>query len=326
MEKLSNERLNPEAAACFAVLAPRRSQSRCVRLMVAYQLVYDYLDAVNEQPAYTPLADGLHLHRALTDAVAGTTPIAAYYRHHQQHEDGWYIPTFVHTCRDVLRELPADHLTPLLIEAADRCGEAQSHNHATATEGYGQLVAWSHAQASGTGYLWWELAAGGISCLSIHALFAAAADPATTTAEARQVDAAYFPPICAISALLDSLVDYAADAETTNHSFVAHYDSSTHAAHRFTAIIRDAANHTDGLRHHRRHAIILAGLASFYLSAPEARVGFARPVADRAIGSLGATTTPMLAVMRLRRRALSATLRSPTKAIRGSGSRSFSSD
>src|ERR1700730_3038249 len=102
LEKLTNERLNPEAAACFAVLAPPRSRSRCVRLMVAYQLVYDYLDAVNEQPVYRPLADGLHLHRALTDAVAGPGPIAAYYRHHLQLEDGWYIPVFVHACRDIL--------------------------------------------------------------------------------------------------------------------------------------------------------------------------------------------------------------------------------
>jgi tetraprenyl-beta-curcumene synthase len=314
LEKLSKERLNPEAAACFAVLAPPRSRSRCVRLIVAYQLVYDYLDAVNEQPAYTPLAEGLHLHRALTDAVAGTGPIAAYYRHHHQHEDAGYIPLFVHACRDALREVSADHLTPLLIEAADRCGEAQSRNHATVAEGHGQLVAWSRSQASGTGYLWWELAAGGISCLSIHALFAAAADPVTTVAEARQVDAAYFPPICAISALLDSLVDYTADAETTNHSFVAHYDSSTHAADRFIAIIEDATSHTNRLRHHRHHAVILAGLASFYLSAPEARIGFARLVARRTIDSLGATTTPMLAVMRLRRHALNTALRSSSRA------------
>jgi tetraprenyl-beta-curcumene synthase len=325
LAKLSKERLNPEAAACFAVLAPRPSRSRCVRLMVAYQLVYDYLDAVNEQPAYTPLAAGLRLHRALTDAVAGTGTVASYYRHHRPSEDGWYVPAFVDACQRLLRALPTCHLTPLITEAADRCGEAQSRNHATVAEGYGQLIDWSSTQSDGGDYLWWELAAAGISCLAIHALFAAASDPAMNAAEARQIDAAYFPSICAISALLDSLVDYAADAATTNHSFLAHYDSSTHAADRFTAIIEDAARHTDRLRHRKRHAIILAGLASFYLSAPEARVGFARPVAVRTIDSLGATTTPMLAVMRLRRRALNTGLRFPAGATRGSGGGSFSS-
>jgi tetraprenyl-beta-curcumene synthase len=312
LAKLSRERMNPEAAACFAVLAPPCSQSRCVRLMVAYQLVYDYLDAVNEQPAYTPLADGLRLHRALTDAITGTETVTTYYRHHHKHEDGFYIPAFVDACQGVLGELPADHLTPVLIEAADRCGEAQSRNHATVVEGYEQLIAWSDTQAS-DGYSWWELAAGGISCLSIHALFAAAADPDTTTVDAQLVDAAYFPPICAISALLDSLIDYTADAGTTNHSFVAHYTSSAHAASRFAAIVNDAANHTNQLRHRKRHAILLAGLASFYLSAPQARVGFARPVTDRTIASLGATTTPTLAVMRLRRHALNSTTRPTSK-------------
>jgi len=326
LEKLTKEQLNPEAAACFAVLAPRRARPCSIRLMVAYQLVYDYLDAVNEQPAYTPLADGLRLHRALTDAITGNGTATSYYRHHHQHEDGGYLPAFVHACQRLLRELPAQRLTPLLVHAADRCGEAQSRNHATVTEGYEQLIAWTGAQTSGSEYLWWELAAGGISCLAIHALLAAAADPRTTPGEALRIDAAYFPPICAISALLDSLVDHAADSETTNHSFVAHYKSSAHAADRFTAIVKDASRYTSSLRHHRRHATILAGLASFYLSAPQASAGFAQPVTERTIATIGASTAPMLAAMRLRRRALGITTGLPAKPAGGFHGDSFSSD
>jgi hypothetical protein len=308
LDKLSRERLNPEAAACFSTLAPRSSRRRCTRLIVAYQIAYDYLDAVNELSVYNPLADGLRLHRALTDAAGDfERRTTGYYGHHAGDEDGGYLSTSVSACRAIVKALPSRGLAPIVLAAAGRCGEAQSRNHATPTDGYEQLVAWSRAQAEERGYQWWELAAGGISCLAIHALFAVAADPATSRAEARRIDAAYFPPVCSISALLDSLVDYEHDAGTDNHSFVAHYESNAHAATRFAAIVKDANRHIAGLRHRHRHGVILAGLASFYLSAPEATVGFARPVTRRTIAATGAITTPMLATMCLRRRAHAAT-------------------
>jgi tetraprenyl-beta-curcumene synthase len=301
--KLSQERLNPEAAACFSILAPRRSRGRCIQLIVAYQIMYDYLDAVNELPDYNPLADGLQLHSALTQA-AGQCESAenGYYRHHDSYEDGGYLSKAVRACRTIVQGLPSSHLAGLIIDAADRCGEGQSRNHAIPIEGQRQLIAWSNAQAADQEYLWWELAAGGISCLAIHALFAAAADPATTLAEATCVDAAYFPPVCSISALLDSLIDHEHDADIANHSFVAHYESSAYAASRFAAIADEADRRISGLRSHCRHRIILAGLVAFYLSAPEAAGRFAGPVTRQTIDAIGPITTPMLAVMRLRRR------------------------
>src|SRR5580704_6458437 len=68
--KLTHERLNPEAAAFFAVLAPRRYRRLLVRLMVDFQIAYDYLDGINEQPTTAALRNGLQLHRALSDAVS----------------------------------------------------------------------------------------------------------------------------------------------------------------------------------------------------------------------------------------------------------------
>ncbi len=189
---------------------------------------------------------------------------------------------------------------PRLLLAATRCGEAQSRNHAVLTDGISQLRTWSAAQALNSDYLWWELAAAGISCLAIHALFAAAAST-TTLHEAEQIDRAYFPSICAISALLDSLIDQPHDHGTTNHSFTAHYPSSTIAADRFESITSEAHTLTGNLRRHRRHRIILMGIASFYLSAPEALTPFAAPVTRSVTRHLGSLITPILAVMRLRR-------------------------
>jgi tetraprenyl-beta-curcumene synthase len=301
--KLTRERLNPEAAAFFAVLAPRRHRARLVRLMVDYQIAYDYLDAINEQPTTASLRNGLCLHRALSDAVRAGRFDADYYGHHPQSDDGGYLADLVHACQALIRGLPsASAIEPVLLAAAERCGQAQSRNHAILVEGDRPIVSWAATQADGDGeYLWWEVAAGGISCLALHALFAAAAAE-TTLAEAERIDTAYSPPICAISALLDSLVDYPHDADSTNHSFVQHYDTCNQAADRFAAITAEARALASTLSNHCRHMVILAGIASFYLSAPEASTEFARPVALRTLDCLGPTSAPILAVMRLRRR------------------------
>lgn len=301
LEKLSSEALNPEAAAFFAVLAPKTSRSRLVRLIVAYQAMYDYLDAVNEASILSPLQDGLQLHRALLDTVKPQRARTNYYAHHPRSDDGGYLNALISECRDLLATLPSRvALTTALATAAERCGEAQARNHAVLVNGHDQLVRWSEKQVS-CGYLWWELVAAGISCLAIHALFAAAATPKTTPQEAERVDRAYFPPVCAISAMLDSLIDLPHDAGTANHSFAGHYSSSDHAAERYAAIIADADKQLAGLRYPRRHRIILAGITGYYLSAPEARYTFARPVTSRAISVASPVIWPILVGMRIRR-------------------------
>jgi tetraprenyl-beta-curcumene synthase len=300
--KLTHERLNPEAATFFAVLAPRRHRAALVRVMVCFQIAYDYLDAINEEPETAGLRNGLQLHRALSDAVSSCSSGCDYYRYHPQRDDGGYLVDLVSTCRDALWTLPsASAIESLLIHAAARCGEAQSRNHAVLVEGDGQLIDWAANQRERSEYLWWELAAAGISCLALHALFAAAGC-ATTLEEAARIDAAYFPSVCAISALLDSLVDQPDDSAGTNHSFVAHYESATVAAKRFAAITSEARTLSSVLKGHQRHGVILAGIASFYLSAPGASTELARPVVTRTLDCLGRSSAPILAVMRLRRR------------------------
>lgn len=299
LQKLTGERLNPEAAAFFAVLAPKAWRWRVVRLIVAYQVLYDYLDALNELPGCTGLPNGLQLHGALTDALLPAPATRDYYKHSPHRHDGGYLQALADTCRRVATSLPAAQtIRQVLVRASERCAQGQSHNHAMT-----RLLQWSLHQAPEDRYAWWEIAAAGISCLAIHALLALAADRHSTLSDAEQLDHAYFPPVCAISALLDSLADYHRDTGTDNHSFIAHYRDPAHTAQRLTAITQDAANRTRRLRHARRHTIILAGITSFYLSSPSTQNGFPALAAHSLAGHVGTVAAPMRAVMRARRKA-----------------------
>jgi tetraprenyl-beta-curcumene synthase len=302
LHKLTGERLNPEAAALFAILAAPIHRKRLIRLIVSFQIAYDYLDAINEAQNTANLQNGLTLHQALNDAVAIEPSQGDYYRHHPRKDDGGYLAELVSVCRAEIAETTlCPPLRQTISSAIERVGVAQTRNHALLIEGEPQLSEWAAASSDRAGYYWWELAAGGISSLGIHALFAAAINGASIE-EARNIDAAYFPPVCAISALLDSLVDYNGDTQTTNHSFVSHYPSVAIAARRFREIANEGHTLQRPLRYHRRHAVLLAGIASFYLSANEARSPFAYPVLLSTLAELGPITTPMLQVMRLMRR------------------------
>jgi len=298
-----DERLNAEAAAVYSVLAPRRRRRTVVRLCVGFQLLYDYLDTLGEQPARDPLANGLRLHTALTAVFDETADADHWYSLQDQREDGGYLRALVANCRQAFASLPAaDAVRPVARAAAQRCGEAQSHTHAAHLDGAARLSEWAATQPGSDGYRWWEVAAGGISSVSVHALFAAAADPRTTTADARRIDAAYFPSACALSSLLDSLVDRERDGEQEGFASISCYRDRASAADRLAVIAAAGAHGLRELPRGRGHLAILNGIAGFYLSVDEALTHWSKPVADAVTSELRPLVDPVLATMRLRRR------------------------
>lgn len=301
--KLCDEALNPEAAALFAVLAPAVERRRVAVFIVAYQILYDYLDAVNEMPKCTELRTGLQLHLALTDALDVGGDLSDVYPHHSyERGDGGYVEALVRACRDALGALPPA-ASKVLISAGTRCGTAQSHNHAFLACADKSLIQWSLRQRSvGAAYQWWELAAAGISCLAVHALVACAAHPKSFERQLLSVDRAYFPSVCALSALLDSLADFYTDAGSENYSFVAHYRDGEQVADRLVAIADEANALLGELPCSARHKVILVGICCYYLSCASVLAGFPASARRALLDHIGWLGTPMLAAMSVRRR------------------------
>ena len=303
LSTLQEEVLNGEGVAVFATLVPKQHLRRITRLIVTLQIICDYIDTIGEEPCDDPLRNGLQHHKALTAALQPDAPVVDYYMQHPHRDDGGYLERLVDSCRECVRQLPSiQSILPMAVHAAMRCGEAQAYTHAAIHQGTDELASWALRQDRADGYFWWELAAGGISSLSVYALLAAAADSNTTADDAARIDAAYFPSVCAFSALLDSLVDYERDAGVASHSSVGHYASGDAAANRLATIAREAEAEARRLPRGRRHAAILTGLAGFYLSSPNVDTPFARPVKAEVVSSLGPMLPPILATMRMRRR------------------------
>lgn len=297
LAKLRHERFNTEVAATLATLVPPVRRRDVTAAIVALEVLYDYLDGISEHPGPDPLADGRQLYRAFTDVLAPVGPLADHYRHHPQCDDGGYLAALASTARRALWSLPA---APVVAPAAHavlaRCGEAQTRTHAIAQLGTEQLRAWASNQPEADRLRWSEVAAGAAaSVLAGHALVALAAEPATTAADAERVAAAYFTT-CALTTLLDSLIDAEEDAGTGAHPYLTYYASEAEATERLGLLAREAASAVAGLPRAAHHLMTMAGAVAFYLSAPGARGAGRRQLTAPIVRELRPLLAPPLAI------------------------------
>ncbi|HEX6153800.1 MAG TPA: DUF2600 family protein [Solirubrobacterales bacterium] len=283
---LEEKASNVEATAVFSGLAPRRTRPTAIRASTALQVAVDYLDTLGEQPGPDPLRDGLQLHGALAAALEPGGLTRDWYAHHPQREDGGYLDQLVTACGEAATSLPsAATILPLARRAIVRCGEGQSHTHATADGSARGLQRWASELPAPPGFEWWEVAAGASSSVAAHALLALAADPEAAPGQGELVDAAYFPPIGALTVLLDDLVDREADEAAGEHSYLRHYSSDAEVAERLEAIAGLADRSVSPLPRSSRHRAILSGVLAFYLSSPGAAAPGARAIRDRLLAS-----------------------------------------
>lgn len=300
LSAISTKRFNPEGAALFAVL-PRRYDMNLVRLLVAFQILLDFLDSVTERRVPMPVENGTQLHCALVEALHPGTPISDYYRYHPWRDDGGYLTALVTTCRECCGALPSyGCVKTRVVEAARRCGVQGLNHDPDPRRRELRLKQWVSAEFADQRELsWWELTAAASSTLGIHALLAHAADPAFADRQACAVEHAYMPWVCVASTMLDSYVDEAADLAGDGHSYVAHYASPGVAAHRVCDLVHRSMYEARHLRGGTRHALIVAGMAAMYLSADEARTPAMRASTDRFVEAGGSLTRLLLPILRL---------------------------
>lgn len=299
IENLREERFNAEVAATLATLAPREHRQAVVEAMVAYEVMYDYLDGLTEQPTADPLRDGRELYQALADAVDLTTePVDGYYASRPT-DDGGYLQELVDTVRTALGRLPSTAaIARTASVAAARCAEAQTRAHAVSRLGTTQIEQWAKSEAVDTPLEWREFLAGAASSvLTVHALIAAAADRHTTPEQAATIDTVYLS-IAVLSTMLDSLVDYHDDVRTNRIGYIRYYPDRDLLAEDLAGAARRAVQHAGTLHNGAHHAMTLVGVAAYYISAPSANSEFARPVTQRMRQELRPLIAPTLAIMR----------------------------
>ncbi len=300
LSSIERKRGHADGAALFWIL-PRRRDLNLLRLLVAYELIWDFLDSVNEHGARAGTVNGRQLHLALVEALDPALPMSDYYRYHPWREDGGYLRALVEACRSRCAALPSyGRIRPLAVREARRA-QVLALNHDTEPLGRDTaLREWAALECPDEQRVsWFELSSAASASLTIHAFLALAAEPACTDLEVQCTCSAYFPWISGAATMLDSYVDQAEDAVKGDHRYVAHYESEALAGERMRELVGRSALEARRLRRGHRHAVIAACMVAMYLSKDSARTPQMRADTAGIVRAGGSLTRVLLPVLRI---------------------------
>ena len=135
----------------------------------------------------------------------------------------------------------------------------------------------------------------------VHALIASAADPDASRQDVEAIETAYFPWICALHTLLDSLVDVAEDELAGQRNLLSYHASREQAAFAMKFLAQRTTDAVGSLPDELHHRVILAAMIGHYLSSPGARTRCARAIADDVGTAVGPLLAPVLVLFKARR-------------------------
>ncbi len=287
LDSISYKSDHAHGAALFSVLPGRRDLG-LVRLLVAYQTLWDYLDNVTESH---PLQGGAHdVHRALTDALDPRERGGPHLL-----SDGGYLLALVTSCQDACSVLPSYRLVrPLLLDGATQCA-IQTVNHDPVRrrrERELKRIAQAVSPRLGTAMRWFEATAAASAYLP-HPLLALACEVDVDLETALRTQAAYFPWVSLAIAMLDSYVDQEEDRAESKHSYIAYYGAEALAVARVCEIVRRAIAEVRTLPGGSRHAVLVAAMVAMYLSKTDHDDDNARASVDQLLGA-GGTVSRLL--------------------------------
>jgi tetraprenyl-beta-curcumene synthase len=306
LSALRDKRGQTDGAALFSIL-PRTRNTSLLRLLVAYQIIWDFLDNVSERGAAAGIANGRQLHIALIDALDPARPISDYYLRHPWREDGGYLRALVDACRECCAELPSyERVRALVVEEAGRAQVLALNHELDPARRDSLLRAWAisefpHEHEAS----WFELSGAASAGLTIFALLALASEPACSDSEITRTRRAYFPWTSALAAMLDSYVDQVEDAENGDHSYIAHYSTPELAIRQVCVAVQRCLREFRALKNSDKHILLATSMVAMYLSKDSARTPAMRQTTNNIVAAGGSLTRVLLPILRLWRIAYS---------------------
>ena len=291
-----------DGAAMFWTL-PRSRSPELLRVLVAYQVLADYLDCTSERSANHGIRNGLQLHLALVEAIDPSLPLSDYYRYHPWHEDGGYARALVECCRDTAARLPSfDQAQPFAARAARLTTVLALNHEPDPVLRDTELNAWAAQHfPEGSSLAWFELAASASAWLTVLALLALASETGHEQSDVEQTYDAYLPWASLAGTMLDSYADASEDREAGAHSYVAHYAHATEAVERIGELLTTALAKVADLPNGERHHVLISCMIAMYLSKDSTRTTENLPATRqlaRAAGPLPRALIPVLRAWR----------------------------
>jgi tetraprenyl-beta-curcumene synthase len=129
LASIATKTFHCEGGAILALLAGKEME-RCIRFIVAYQTISDYLDNLCDRSTSLDPSDFRALHDSMMHALTVGAKKEAYYRYRTEQDDGGYLHALVDTCQETLEGVRHYELiAPFLHELASYYCDLQVHKH-----------------------------------------------------------------------------------------------------------------------------------------------------------------------------------------------------
>jgi tetraprenyl-beta-curcumene synthase len=295
---IAHKRTHADGAALFWTLPVHRNL-HLLRLLVAYELIWDFLDNLSERAVLAGRLDGRRLHQAIPDAIDTEAPLADYYADIPFADDGGYMHSLVQACRDCCHNLPSYPLVrAAALEEANRAQVLALNHHPDPAARELLLKNWVAREFSEDHQAHWcELSGAASAPLTIHALLALAAEASCTEEEIGQVRAAYCPWVSATTTMLDSYVDQVEDLAHRDHSYISHYPSHCRVLS-IRLLVARASHAASSLPDGHKHAVIASSMIAMYLSKDSAHSAELRAITESYIHAGGSLARLLLPILR----------------------------
>ncbi len=273
LSALLHKRSSIEGASLFSALHPRRDRT-LVALLVAYEVLADYLDEVNERPSEASIVRGRRLQAALIDALRLEVPVScSYYRSAAAAIDAGYLDALIAFCRASFASCPsAARVASTITDAVELTRVLCLNHEPDPARRLDALRSWAQEHRVAEQELqWFESPAAASTWLAVLALLAVAADPRCDGQVPRDVYAAYYPWVSLLGTLLDSYADLPGDLAGGRPSYTAFYQDRAAFERRLVSIAGRAMREVGGLRDGAKHQVIVASMIAMFLASAECR-------------------------------------------------------
>jgi len=261
-----------EGGGILSILA-KENMIECVKFIVAYQTISDYLDNLCDRSNSLDPKDFAALHESMPDALTPHAPLGDYYRFRTDKDDGGYLAELVQTCQQSLRKACNYHIVSShLLELATYYCDLQIHKHVETKERVPRLENWFDAHRHSVPEMeWYEFSACSGSTLGIFCLAAYSFQEEMTKEMTEKIKAGYFPYIQGLHILLDYLIDQEEDKAGGDLNFCFYYPHYQQMMDRFLHFVVKADEYAKKLPDYHFHCFIYKGLLGVYLSDQKVR-------------------------------------------------------
>lgn len=256
-----------EGGGVYALLA-KGATDECIKFIVAYQTISDYLDNLCDRSTSLDPVDFRSLHESMLHALTPGESLKNYYRFRKEQDDGGYLWELVKTCQNTLQKLEHyDKIAPFLHELASYYCDLQVYKHIKEDERVPLLKAWFEKYEDQLPPMtWYEFSACAGSTLGIFCLVAYAFNSNFTNEHVKKIRHALFPYVQGLHILLDYFIDQQEDKDGGDLNFCFYYPNNKMLMSRLNHFFEQANNHIKGLPDELFHKLINHGLIGLYLS------------------------------------------------------------